>query len=301
MPDLVVAHITSLAAMEGFTRGIDPDVGPLETDTDDRDMQLAAPLPDMMAIGSRDGAVQLADHNAIAPDAGVYDDEVVRNCEQLNDQSDGMNDDMHSNDGDPAIVLEYPPALALIPTPSQTQYLPAKRHGRGVDSLQSLQNYRSESSSAFTISVTAALRDRRDEATPVIMAELKQMLDKHVFHGVHTNDLTKTQRSAIIRSSMFLKDKYLASGAFEKYKARLVAGGNQQDRGLYKDLSSPTVATSSLLAITAIAAAEGRKVIAIGIGVHFFTQIWRPLESSSTRSGRAANRYQLHCMWTTSW
>ena len=65
--------------------------------------------------------------------------------------------------------------------------------------------------STFTISVTAALRDRRDEATPVIIAELKQMLDKHVFHGVHTRDLTKTQQSAIIRSSMFLKDKYLDS------------------------------------------------------------------------------------------
>ena len=64
----------------------------------------------MMAIGSRGGAVQLADHNAIAPDAGVYDDdEVVRGCEQVNDQSNGMNDDMHSNDGAPAIVLEYPP------------------------------------------------------------------------------------------------------------------------------------------------------------------------------------------------
>jgi hypothetical protein len=201
-------------------------------------MQLAASLPDMMAIGRRGGAVQLADHNAIAPDAGAYDDdEVIRGCEQVNDQSNGMNDDMHSNDGAPAIVLEYPPALALVPTPSQTQYLPAKRHGRGVDSLQSLQYYRSESSSVFTISVTEALRNRRDEATPVIMAGLKQMLDKHVFHGVRTNDLTKTQRSAIIRSSMFLKDKYLASGAFEKLKARLVAGGNQQDKELYGDLS----------------------------------------------------------------
>ena len=87
--------------------------------------------------------------------------------------------------------------------------------------------------SAFTISVTAALGDRRDEATPVIMAELKQMLDKHVFHGVHPRELTKTQQSAIIRSSMFLKDKYLSSCAFENFKARLVAGGNQQDKGLY--------------------------------------------------------------------
>ena len=87
--------------------------------------------------------------------------------------------------------------------------------------------------SAFTISVRAALRERRDEATPVIMAELKQMLDKNVWHGVHISSFTPSQRSAIIRSSMFLEDKYLASGAFERFKARLVAGGNQQDKGLY--------------------------------------------------------------------
>ena len=68
------------------------------------------------------------------------------------------------------------------------------------------------------------------------MAELKQMLDKHVWHGVHTQDLSK-QRSAIIRSSMFLKDEYLASGTFERFKARLVAGGNQQDVGDYEILS----------------------------------------------------------------
>jgi Reverse transcriptase (RNA-dependent DNA polymerase) len=80
---------------------------------------------------------------------------------------------------------------------------------------------------------------------------------------------TKKQRSAIIRSSMFLKDKYLASGAFERFKARLVAGGNQQDKRLCEDLSSPTVATSSVLAIAAIAAAESRKVIAIDIGGAF--------------------------------
>jgi hypothetical protein len=60
---------------------------------------------------------------------------------------------------------------------------------------------------------------------------------------------------------MFLKDKYLASGVFEKFKARLVAGGHQLDKRLYENLSSPTVATSSVLAIEAIAAAENRQDI----------------------------------------
>ena len=99
----------------------------------------------------------------------------------------------------------------------------------------------------------------------MIMAELKRMLDKHIWHGVHARDLTKEQRKAIIISSMFPKGKYLASGAFERFKARLVGGGNQRDKRLYQDLSSPTVVTSSVLAIAAIAAAENQKGIVIDI------------------------------------
>jgi hypothetical protein len=68
---------------------------------------------------------------------------------------------------------------------------------------------------------------------------------------------------------MFLKDKFLASGAFERFKARLVAGGNGQDRSLYENLSSPTVATTSVFTILAIAATEKRKVIVVDIGDAF--------------------------------
>jgi hypothetical protein len=59
---------------------------------------------------------------------------------------------------------------------------------------------------------------------------------------------------------------------FEKFKARLVAGGDQQDHGLYYDVSSPTARTESVLsiaAIAAIAAAEQRKVRTIDIGGAF--------------------------------
>jgi hypothetical protein len=84
---------------------------------------------------------------------------------------------------------------------------------------------------AFKISVRAALRDREDEARPVIMAELQQMVNKNVWHGVHSTDLAIAERKAVIRSSMFLKDKYMASGAFDKLKARLVAGGGSTRQG----------------------------------------------------------------------
>jgi hypothetical protein len=119
---------------------------------------------------------------------------------------------------------------------------------------------------AFKTSVKVAMRDRPKEALPVIEAELRQMHDKIVWHGVHLRNMTKVQRRAIIRSSMFLKDKYFASGAFEKFKPRLVAGGDQQDRTMYEDLSAPTAATSNVFAMAALAARENRVVAAVDIG-----------------------------------
>ena len=100
----------------------------------------------------------------------------------------------------------------------------------------------------------------------MIEAELPQMHDKTVWHGVHLRNLTKAQKRAIIRSSMFLKDKYLASGAFEKFKARLVAGGDQQDRTMYEDLSAPTAATANVFAMAVLAARERRTVATVDIG-----------------------------------
>jgi Reverse transcriptase (RNA-dependent DNA polymerase) len=71
-------------------------------------------------------------------------------------------------------------------------------------------------------------------------------------------------------------DKYLAHDVFEKFKARLVAGWHQQGKGLYENLSSPTVATSSVLGIAAIAATERREVIAIDIGGAFLNADMAP-------------------------
>ena len=64
---------------------------------------------------------------------------------------------------------------------------------------------------------------------------------------------------------MFLKEKFLPTGEFEKLKARLVAGGDQQDKNLYDDLSSATVSTSAVLTVLAIAAHERRAVSVVAI------------------------------------
>jgi len=126
------------------------------------------------------------------------------------------------------------------------------------------------------MSVKAAMRDRGPEAEAVILAELQQMVDKNVWHPVHTKGLSSNERRAIIRSSMFLKDKYFASGVFEKFKARLVAGGNQQDKALYENLSSPTAATTSLLTVASIAASENRYIFVIDIGGAYLNASMHP-------------------------
>lgn len=111
-----------------------------------------------------------------------------------------------------------------------------------------LKRHRAEMSKSDTanISVKEAFRTWGEEARKVIVSELKQVLDKRVWVPVMAGKLMAMQRSATIRSSMFLKRKNNPDGSFLKLKARLVAGGDQQDKGLYEDLSSPTVSTSAV-------------------------------------------------------
>ena len=103
----------------------------------------------------------------------------------------------------------------------------------------------------MNITVKEALKSRGEEAKRVIKKELKQMLDKRVWTPVHVSQLNAIEKKSIIRSQMFLKEKYLPTGQFEKLKARLVAGGYQQDKDLYNDISSPTVSTSAVMTVFA--------------------------------------------------
>ena len=113
------------------------------------------------------------------------------------------------------------------------------------------------------------MKDKPVEAREAIIAELQQMLRLKVWHPVHYSNLSVAARKAILRTSMFLKEKFTADGLFEKLKARLVAGGDQQDKELYENLSSPTAATSSVMVVAAIAAAERRQVMTIDVGGAF--------------------------------
>ena len=122
----------------------------------------------------------------------------------------------------------------------------------------------------MNISVKEVLRARGAEAEKAIMKELSQMIEKKVWRPVLVSSLSGTDRSRIICSQMFLKEKFLPTGEFEKLKARLVAGGDQQDKNLYEDLSSPNVSTSVVLIVLTIAAHERRNISVVDI-----TGVWR--------------------------
>ena len=70
---------------------------------------------------------------------------------------------------------------------------------------------------------------------------------------------------ASIPSKMFLTPKSLPSGKLDRVKGRIVAGGQRQDNSLYEDkeISSPTVALTSVLITAALAAKEGKHVVTL--------------------------------------
>ena len=96
------------------------------------------------------------------------------------------------------------------------------------------------------------------------MTEIKQLLARQSWTPVQKDRLTPAQRRSILPTKMFLKEKFKPSGAFDKLKSRLVAGGHRQDRSLYRDkTSSPTVSTSCVFTIATIAHYERRAVATI--------------------------------------
>ena len=147
-----------------------------------------------------------------------------------------------------------------------------RRGGPALDNIESvIKRHRMEMTRNDTcnISVKEALRSMGAEARKVIVQELKQMIDKAVWVPVMGSQLTSAQRSAVIRSSMFIKKKNHPDGTFQKLKARLVAGGDQQNKDLYESLSSPTVSTSSVFTMLGVSAHEGRHVAVLDVSGAF--------------------------------
>jgi hypothetical protein len=109
----------------------------------------------------------------------------------------------------------------------------------------------------MNLGVGEAIRELGNVASDACKAELQQLfVEKKALQPVKWSGLSREQRRKVIRSHMFLKEKY-EDGAFVKMKARLVADGRMQDRSVYPDHSSPTVKTRSVMTCLKLAAMKG--------------------------------------------
>jgi hypothetical protein len=120
------------------------------------------------------------------------------------------------------------------------------------------------------ISVGKAIKIHKDKAMNSMMTELGVLNEKGTFHPVDPNSMSRSEMKKIIRSFMFLTEKYDSEGNFLKLKSRLVAMGSEQDRGhVDMDVSSPTVSSAAVYTVCAIAVVEKRNVLSLDIGGAF--------------------------------
>jgi hypothetical protein len=115
------------------------------------------------------------------------------------------------------------------------------------------------------ITMNKASKTYGDRAQVALDNEVHNMETYKAFEPTHYHSLTALQRKKLLRTSSFVKEKFLSTGEFDKLRARLVMGGHEQDRSLYPDTSSPTISTDALLMISCIAAHERRKVVTADI------------------------------------
>ena len=198
------------------------------------------------------------------------DDDYNKNDVDYVYHSEPANEGVVSDNND--VVLDDDSAIRSVPAISEhnvvsdSDFVPrrsARQHQAGRWSKQVVgvsQCRESKRKHCMKMTVTQGLAKFGDVATQSIVKEISQCVDKDVFQGEFYDKLTSEERSSIITSNMFLKEKFLADGMFEKLKSRIIAGGHLQDRNIYDEGSSPTIDTSSVFMIAAIAAAEHRCV-----------------------------------------
>jgi hypothetical protein len=124
----------------------------------------------------------------------------------------------------------------------------------------------------------AALRQvgaRQKKSLEAAVAELTQIDEKGSWVPVHKAELTREEVKGIIRSFLFIIDKFTPEGELLKVKARLVAMGNQQNPdAVGMDASAPTVTTTSVMIGASIAGEEHRHKMTCDVGGAFLHSIW---------------------------
>jgi hypothetical protein len=121
---------------------------------------------------------------------------------------------------------------------------------------------------ALNLTIKQALEEYGVASVESVTAELQQLLDKGFAHALGAHQITAAILKSAIPLKMFIKAKLAADGSIVKLKSRYVARGDRQDRELYidEDLSASTADCMTVYTVLAIAASEGRHIMAADIG-----------------------------------
>jgi hypothetical protein len=121
----------------------------------------------------------------------------------------------------------------------------------------------------MNLSVGAAIRNFGNDARNACKDELLQLFkEKTALVPVKWDSLTQAQKGKVVRSHMFLREKY-EDRIFVKLKGRIVADGRMQDQSIYTDYSSPTAKTRSVMTLLKLAAVKGWDLLKVDVGGAF--------------------------------
>lgn len=145
---------------------------------------------------------------------------------------------------------------------TQLQNIINNSHGMILRNRNKLANWKTRFSAVtFTqMSFKTAINSEGTEAIQAAIIEMKQLLDKKVFHGISKRSLSFEQVGRILQCHIILKRK--RNG---KLKGRIVVDGRRQHRFKLNDYSSPTVSTEAIFLTAALEASEERHVITIDV------------------------------------
>jgi len=284
LPSEIITLLNDKALKEGYTRGTEPDYDILPIVPPEQPLAHMQPIPidtaviDLPPIHTVDtirGATSIipindegtrgADERSETTERTGGDERTGgANVEELRGATVETRADIEDTNNAP---LQESPASTPSP-PTATVATPPRRSGRPTRVPPKYSDYALTATDyvfASKMSYKSALKYRPIEAIKAINTELQQLLTMKVWHPIHLSTLTIDERKAVIRSSMFLKDKYSSSGDFQLFKARLVAGGDMQNKLLYDELYSPTAATSSFFVLATLAAREQRLVEVVDV------------------------------------
>ena len=264
--DVVTARMNQLASDQPEEDGLVGSVEVTASDAADEQHEPAADhLPTVTGQEHADSAEHEAEEHKVEGDVTPHD-----------------SDDSDSDVGDDRETLRPPASdnapmttTAAIDEPARpaqgrsTSGEPLRRSERLMGGHRAPERYE-----VYHISARKGVKEYGTDAYRAIAKELDQLIRvKKALAPVHRRELSPEDARRVIRSSLFLRPKHDAAGAFEKIKARLVANGAQQDKDLYPDRSSPTAALESIMCVLTVAAKQGRKTAGIDIGAAYLNAL----------------------------